>query len=221
MFSFLKEFFLLILNKFVNSQLGKIIINSKIFILISSYEYITLGITGCIIENSVLLVSSGAYCKTIEKAGFLILICSIVSFIFDFLVFVFIKFFVSKFTNKNQVNNKNNIFIKILNVFLKIFSYLLGFLSLIIEGVILFVLKIIFFIVKLFKKDFDFSINLSALLKKTGKYSMIFYRFVPFIRIPTMIMCTQYDFKEMVLFNILGSFLANSFFILNGFWLFN
>jgi membrane protein DedA with SNARE-associated domain len=59
------------------------------------------------------------------------------------------------------------------------------------------------------------------IFKNLGQYLMILYRFIPFVRIPTMILCVNFPMKQMILFNLLGSFVCNGFFIIIGFLFFN
>lgn len=61
--------------------------------------------------------------------------------------------------------------------------------------------------------------KLSNMLQKIGIYSMLLYRFIPFARIPSMLICLKSDKKKVIFYNFIGAMGANAFFISLGFFI--
>ncbi len=76
--------------------LFQLIVNSKIFLYIKLHRCLALGISGGIIENSLLSISAGAFAQNFSELILCIFVASFASFITDISLFFFLSFFVSK-----------------------------------------------------------------------------------------------------------------------------
>jgi membrane protein DedA with SNARE-associated domain len=132
--------------------------------LILSYKHITLGISGAIVENSLLLVSAGVSCKNFNQYLTTIIVGSTISFLVD-----------------------------------------MSF----------------FFIVRRSFTRLDYSTKypkLSKLVNKIGIWAVLIYRFIPWCRIPALISAIKLKTKKVIIFNLLGSFAFQLFFVSLGYF---
>ena len=89
---------------------------------------------------------------------------------------------------------------------------LLTIISFIIDMSILFLIKYTW--KKINPKDYE----MPKFWKKIGIFVMLFYRFIPFARVPSLIIVIKNDVKQIVFLNLIGSFFSNFCFLFIGFY---